>query len=537
MRCLITMLTCFVVGSGFAQNLAPNPGAEVVDGKLPGFALYTGAGAATVTPSLTEKHSGAGSACLDVTGWYHRPADPDTPANRTVNMSLVLAENDGFSAKGALPGKAGALVAISFWYKGDLPSATVRGMAWPGADGGQADRIYLSGLAETIAPAPEWKPFGATFRLPEGARYFAVQINANGRESDGYKLGKLYVDDVRIVPKSWPDGEMRAVWWWGPTERADREKCLAESTALLDRLKATGFNTILLSVNALYLAALERPELREKAPGAEWDYWGSLVKLATERGLQVHAWYAPWTYKRAHRSVELLDHPDWNAVYAGGRVAADALCFVRPESRQFQLDLLQRMLARCPDLAGLHIEEPGHPTCHCAYCAKLAREWLGLDIVADPAGTEVSLRNLAAYMNGDFFARLRQMVNQQRPEVWLSANGSAGANPDWNIARDWPTWSRRGYMDFYLPQIYTEDVGRFTTLARETQGALGDGNMVAGMAASWTGIYPRRQDPAHLVAEIRSARQLGAKGFCIFRAALFEEPHWEALARVIKEQP
>ncbi|MCE5238214.1 family 10 glycosylhydrolase [bacterium] len=536
MRCLTTCAALLLVTAAFAQNLAPNPGAEGADGKFPGFARYTGAGVATVASSVAEKHSGQGCACLDVTGWYHRPTESDTPANHTVNVALVLADNDGFTGKGALPGQAGELYAVSFWYKGDLPAATVRGMAWPGPESQSADRVQIPGLAETIVPGPQWRPFGATFRLPANAPYFAIQINATGLEKDGYRLGKVFVDDVRISVKSWPDGEMRAVWWWGPKERADRERCLAESTAMLDRLKATGFNTILLSVNSLVLAAVDRPELRDRAPGADWDWYGEVVKLATARGLQVHAWYAPWTYKRAYSSVEQIDHPDWKAVYAGGRAAEDAICFVRPESRQYQLDLLRRALERYPDLAGLHIEEPGHPTCHCGYCAKLAQEWLGLDIVADPAGTEASLRNLAAFMNGDFFARLRGMVNAMRPEVWLSANGSAGANPDWSIARDWPTWSRRGYIDFYIPQIYTEDVARFGRLLGDTQGVLGGGTMVAGMAVSWTGIYPRRQDPQNIVAEIKAARQAGAKGFCVFRAALFEAPHWQALGEVIREK-
>ena len=304
---------------------------------------------------------------------------------------------------------------------------------------------------------------------------------------------------------------------------------------MLDRLKATGFNTILRMTTSLYQAAMDRPELQKDVNEARWDYYGAVVKLATERGLQVHAWYPPWLYKRPYSSVELRDHPEWRAIYAGGRESEDGICFVRPESRQYQLDLLRRMLERYPDLAGLHIEEPGHLTCHCEYCARLAREWLGLDILADPVGTEGSLRDLAAFMNSNFFSRLRQMVNQMRPEIWLSANGSGGANPDWSIARDWPTWSKRGYIDFYIPQIYTESPAQFATLARETQETLGSGAMVAGMAASWTGIYPRRQDPANLVAEIRSARQLGAKGFCVFRAGLFEEPHWEALAKATRE--
>lgn len=536
-RWLAVLATLTCLGGAWGENLCPNPGAEMTDARLPGFALYWGAGQAALTSSREEKHSGASSACLDVTGWW-RPADAaDTPANRSVNMSLVLAENDGFDAKGAMPGEPGGLYAVSFWYKGDVRSGTVRAIAWPNLEGKRNDRLYVPGLADTIAPTAQWQCFGGTFRLPAEATCFAVQINVSGAEKDGTRLGKLYVDDVRITPKRWPDGEMRAIWWGGPQERRDRAKCLAEAAAVLDQVKTVGFNTVLLETGSLFFEALQRPELQKDAPGSDWDWYGEVLKLATARGLQVHLWYAPWTYKRTYNSAEPRDHPDWRAVYAEGRVSDDAVCFVRPECRQYQLALLRQVLERYPDLAGLHLEEPGHPTCHCAYCAKLAKEWLGLDILADPAGTEASLRNLAAFMNGDFFARLRQMANSLRPEIWLSANGSAGANPDWNIARDWPTWLKRGYIDFYVPQVYTEDPARFTKLARETQDVLGGGAMVTGMAVSWTGIYPRRQDAQNLVQEIRSARQLGAKGFAVFRVGLPEEAHWQAFSSVFKEQP
>ena len=531
----MTLALGLLAAAGHAANLAPNPGAELAEGKLPGFALYTGAGKATVSPSTTEKHSGESSACLEATGWWRAKDAADTPENRTVNMALVLAENDGFTGKGALPGKAGTLYGLSFWYKGDLSSATVRATAWPSQQSGQTERVSVAELSGTIMPGAEWKCFGATFRLPAKTTCFAVQVGAIGRDKDGYRLGRVFVDDVRIVEKEWPEGEMRAMWWGGPKERGDKGKSLAEAGAMFDRMRGAGFNTLFLYANSLEFVAVERPELRKSVSGSDWDYYGGVVNLATAKGLQVHAWYAPWTYKNASRSSEAKDHPDWRTVSADGRPSEDSICFIRPESRQYQLDLLRRMLERYPDLAGLHIEEPGHPTCHCTYCARLAKEWLGLDIAGDPTGSEPSLRRLAAYLNGEFFLRLRQMASQVRPEAWLSANGSAGANPDWGIARDWPTWSRKGYIDFYVPQIYTEDPGQFASLAQVTQETLGSGAMVAGLAVTWTGIYPRKQDPEKVAAEIAAARRLGAKGFCVFEARHLDDPHWEGITRAIRE--
>ncbi len=536
-RLAVVVLSLVSAGGAQVVNLALNPGAEeVVDGRLVGWGQYTGSGQGTVTRSTAEKRSGEASTCFEVTGWYHAPDKPDTAQHRSVNLAVVLADNNGFTAQGALEGEPGTLYAVSFWYRGDLPAVQVRGMEWPTAEGDHLQRKLIRGLADTLQPGPEWRSYGATFKLAEDSARFSIQVAAVGQEREGYRLGKLYLDDVRIVPKAWPDGELRAAWWWGEQNETDREPYLARSAEMLDRLKAAGFNTVFLTMHSLYLAALERPELRAGVPGSDWDSFGEVLNLAAERGLAVHAWYPPWTYKRKGRSAELLDHPEWVAVRAGGTPTTDTVCFVRPESRQYQLDLLRGLLLRYPALAGLHLEEPGHPTCHCDYCVKLAREWLGLDIVADHAGSEASLRQLAAFMNGDFFARLRQTVNSVRPEVWLSANGSAGDNPDWNIARDWPTWSKRGYLDFYVPQIYTEDVPRFERLLEETRGALDGGDLVAGMAVSWTRIYPRRQDPANLVAEIRAARQQGAKGIVVFRAALLEDAHWDALRPVLGER-
>ena len=109
-------------------------------------------------------------------------------------------------------------------------------------------------------------------------------------------------------------------------------------------------------------------------------------------------------------------------------------------------------------------------------------------------------------MSSDFFARLQEMVLARRPGMWLSANGSGGANPDWYIGRDWTTWARRGYLDFYVPQLYTKSVDVFRQRGLATKSCLGDCGLVTGMAASWSGIYPERQDPQVIKAEIAAAR-------------------------------
>ena len=58
----------------------------------------------------------------------------------------------------------------------------------------------------------------------------------------------------------------------------------------------------------------------------------------------------------------------------------DGICFVRPEVRQFELDLIAKAIDRYPDLAGIHIEEPGYnwgnDYCYCDYCRQFCQQEL-----------------------------------------------------------------------------------------------------------------------------------------------------------------
>jgi hypothetical protein len=135
--------------------------------------------------------------------------------------------------------------------------------------------------------------------------------------------------------------------------------------------------------------------------------------------------------------------------------------------------------------------------------------------------------------------RLRQMLLAQRPQMWLSANGSGGANADadWRIGRDWATWARRGYIDFYVPQLYTKSVEDFVQGGSKTKEQLGPCDLVTGLAVSWSGIYPERQAPAVIQEEIRAAKKLGAKGFVVFHLDHCYDGHFQAVRQAIQDQP
>jgi len=121
--------------------------------------------------------------------------------------------------------------------------------------------------------------------------------------------------------------------------------------------------------------------------------------------------------------------------------------------------------------------------------------------------------------------------------MWLSANGSAGPNADkdWRMGRDWVTWARRGYLDFYVPQIYTKSVEGFVQAGQKTKELLGSCDLVTGLAVSWSSIHPERQSPRVIQDELRAAEKLGAKGFVVFHLDHLNDEHFAAIREVLRQ--
>jgi len=527
-------------GVVMADNMAANPSAEQVaaDGTPVGWGMYVGAGRMKLTAAADQKHTGQRSACLQLTRWYTPPGAADSAANHSIGGAMVLAPNDGYGAKGALPCRAETSYAFCFWYKGDIRSATVSAVGWPSATANDTKRIWLPVSQASMSPDAQWRKCTGRLRISAGVERFALTVHISGKEADGFQLGKLYVDDVEIVSHDYPDGELRAMWC-GLPKATERDQARREIATSLDKAKSGGFNTLFVWTQSRYLAALERPELQKIEPQAVWDVLAELIRAAKERGIQVHLWYSPWIYKSS-RAVELDDHPQWAALSAKGVASKDGVCFIRPEVRRYELELIGKAVDRYADLAGIHIEEPGfdwgNDFCYCDHCRRFCQETFATDIRQNPETTKAMLNNLAAFMCTDFFARLREMTMNKRPSLWLSANGCGGANPDWYIGRDWATWARRGYLDFYVPQLYTRSVESFLHDGQTTKSYLADCDMVTGMAVSWSGIYPALQPPELIQAEIAAARKLGAKGFSIFHQDFFRAEDYRAVRAVTQEK-
>src|SRR5690606_31701479 len=122
----------------------------------------------------------------------------------------------------------------------------------------------------------------------------------------------------------------------------------------------------------------------------------------------------------------------------------------------------------------------------------------------------------------ELMARLGAAVRAERPAALVSV----AAAPDRADAlarklQDWGAWLADGRVDVVAPMAYTQEPARFAAqiaAAREAAGARG----------LWAGIGAYRLSPAQTIANIDTARRLGADGIILFSYDSLSNPRQTA---------
>lgn len=132
------------------------------------------------------------------------------------------------------------------------------------------------------------------------------------------------------------------------------------------------------------------------------------------------------------------------------------------------------------------------------------------DLLAYPDGLPAEWRQFRLARMTALVARLAAAVKAHRPEAVVSV----AAAPDLHEAverrlQDWRTWLARGLVDAVCPMAYTPEPGRFAEQIAAARD-VADGRPV------WAGIGAYRLSPAQTIANIQTARRLGAAGVVLF---------------------
>ena len=209
-------------------------------------------------------------------------------------------------------------------------------------------------------------------------------------------------------------------------------------------------------------------------------------------------------------------------VHFNGSPIADWLCPSHPDNQKLEIDAMLEV-ARKYAVDGLHfdyIRYPGAHGCFCHGCRTRFETSLGRKLAAWPGvvRSDAKLRDKWLDFRRQQITTVVAAVSQQarkiRPGIKISAAvfGNWPADRD-RIGQDWSLWCKRGYLDFVCPMDYTPRTGAFAQLvAKQTKWA-GPATLCPGIGAS---VWTPRSEPCKVIAQIRAARDAGAKGFTIF---------------------
>jgi uncharacterized lipoprotein YddW (UPF0748 family) len=360
-------------------------------------------------------------------------------------------------------------------------------------------------------------------------------------------------------PQSQPVSEVRALWVLRSSVAS------AESIAALVRsAKRHGFNTLFVQVrgrgDAYYLGGPEprAAELTRQPPA--FDPLAQVLETAHAEGLRVHAWVnvnlvssaADLPKSRSHiiyrhpeslmvprelaRELSRLDHttPAYVARLArwtrGQKAGVEGL-YISPISRPAvdHLTAVVRHLTRRYAVDGVHFDYARYPNDTFDYSRLALREFRasvrstipaarrralaareGKDLFAFPDALPDEWRRFRAARMTDVMARLRNVVKSERPAATVSVAAAADIKEAAEHRfQEWPHWLTAGLIDAVCPMAYTSDRGKFAEQITAAVAAAGD-------RAVWAGIGAYRLSPEQTIANIATARRLGAGGVVLF---------------------
>lgn len=364
-----------------------------------------------------------------------------------------------------------------------------------------------------------------------------------------------------------PASEIRALWVLRTSLSSP------ESIASLIRsAQGAGFNTLLVQVRGrgdAYYAGSPEP----RAPGlagqpASFDPLAEVLRAGHAAGLQIHAWVNVNLVSSAvdlpvdPRHVVRL-RPDWLMVPRElavdlARLDPRAPAYVdrlarwtRTQSADVEglyttpvqpaavehLTGVVRALARRYPLDGVHFDYARYPNDRFDYSrasvaefraameprlpgatrTELARR-AGASVLAYPEAFPEDWRRFRLSRMTALVAKLRDAVKAERPTALVSVAVKADIREALERRlQEWPRWLERGTVDAVAPMAYTLEAARFAEQIAAAREA-------AGGRQVWAGIGAYRLSPSQTLANISTARRLGADGIALFSYDSLADP-------------
>ncbi|MDE6300240.1 MAG: family 10 glycosylhydrolase [Muribaculaceae bacterium] len=273
-----------------------------------------------------------------------------------------------------------------------------------------------------------------------------------------------------------PKREFRGAWMHTVFQEQYHKQNTEQNKAYIrdqfDRLQNAGVNAVIFQVrpqaDAFYPSELE-PWSRfltdnGSAPVPEWDPLQFVIDEAHARGMELHAWLNP--YRVTTSKTQTLPqnhiyhkHPEWFVRYDGKLYFDPGL----PESRQFITDVVMDIVNRY-DVDGIHFDDYFYPypvkgeefpdsKSYAKYGEGMKRDdWRrqNVDQLIEGLHKEISATKPWVIFGISPFGIWRNESSDPRGS---KTNGLQNYDA---LYADVLLWSRNGWIDYLLPQLYWE---------------------------------------------------------------------------------
>ena len=339
--------------------------------------------------------------------------------------------------------------------------------------------------------------------------------------------------------------EIRAMWLDRGTIVKARSE--ADLVKIFDNMAQAGINTVFFeTINAGYPIYPSRVAPEQNPLTKGWDPLKASVKLAHERGIELHAWV--WTFAAANqRHNQILNqpidylgpvlsrHPNWaisdrkgNVFDFGSQYRKAFLDPANPEVQRYLLALLDEIVTQY-DVDGIHLDYIRYPFQdpnrdrtfgYSDISRSQFKQITGVDPIeispSHPLWSQWTAYRLRQVDN--FVATASERLKQKRADLTLSvAVFSTKKNERLSrIQQNWEEWGKKGWVDAIVLMTYALD----TVNLEDTTQFLLDPS-VAGSSLLIPGLRLLSVPDSVTFDQIQYLRNLPTSGYALFATENF----------------
>ena len=334
------------------------------------------------------------------------------------------------------------------------------------------------------------------------------------------------------------ESEIRAMWLdRGTIVRAKSEADLAE---VFDRMAIAGINTVFIeTLNSSY--TIYPSQIAPKNPLIKWDPLKAAIKLARDRGMEIHAWV--WTFAAVNqRHNEILNlprnylgpvltrHPEWAMTDRRGNRFhhSSGKVFFDPANQEVR-DYLQSIITEIAtnyEVDGIQLDYIRYPfqshTGEMNYGYSIAartqfRDRTGIDpATLTPGGPLWSeWIEFRTERVDSFVAEVSQNLQQLRPELTLSTAVFPMEKSDRRskIQQGWEKWVANEWIDLLVPMTYAKDADRLFSMTNPLLKEFEEGK-----ALLLPGIRLLNMSDVAALDQMQLLRGMSTEGYALFAA-------------------